>query len=92
QELLEVFFLIQDSGSVYREGQGRGLPIGPLRAPEELFDDEHLIERKFFETVEMHDGSSVLFPGTPYRFSGGNGVPTRPPLLGEHTEEVLSHE
>ncbi|WP_043779835.1 CaiB/BaiF CoA-transferase family protein [Rhodococcus sp. JVH1] len=92
QELLEVFFLIQDSGTIYREGQGRGLPIGPLRAPEELFDDEHLAERGFFVPVEMHDGSRALFPGTPYRFSGGDGAPTRPPRLGEHTEEVLAHD
>ena len=42
QDLVEVFFLLQDSSVAYHEGQRRGLPIGVLNAPEDLFDDEHL--------------------------------------------------
>lgn len=90
QGLLEAFFLIQDSDTVYRDGQRWGLPIGPLRAPEEVLRDEHLAAREFFVPVEMADGSTATFPGAPYRFSGGFGGPVRPPLLGEHTEEVLT--
>ncbi|WP_016694141.1 CaiB/BaiF CoA transferase family protein [Rhodococcus rhodochrous] len=89
QGLLEAFFLIQDSDTVYRDGQRWGLPIGPLRAPEEVLRDEHLAARGFFVPVEMADGSVATFPGAPYRFSGGYGNPERPPLLGEHTEEVV---
>jgi len=91
QGMLEAFFLIQDSESVYRDGQRWGLPIGPLRAPEEVLGDEHLAERGFFEQVELADGSTATFPGAPFRFSRGYGSPQRPPNLGEHTEQVLSN-
>lgn len=91
QGLLEAFFLIQESDAIYRDGQRWGLPIGPLRAPEEVLRDEHLAERNFFVPVEMADGGSATFPGAPYRFSGGYGNPVRPPLLGEHTREVLTN-
>ncbi len=90
QGLLEAFFMLQDSETVYRDGQRWGLPIGPLRAPEEVLQDEHLKARNFFVDVELADGSTATFPGLPYRFSNGNGTPARPPLLGEHTDEVLS--
>ncbi|QIX53589.1 CoA transferase [Rhodococcus sp. DMU1] len=92
QGLLEAFFMIQDSETVYRDGQKWGLPIGPLRAPEEVLRDEHLAARNFFVDVTMADGSTTTFPGAPYRFSNGYGDPHRPPMLGEHTEEVLSHD
>lgn len=91
QGMLEAFFLIQDSETVYRDGQRWGLPIGPLRAPEEVLRDEHLAARGFFTDVELADGTTATFPGAPYRFSDGYAGPRRPPLLGEHTEQVLSH-
>ena len=52
QDLVEVFFLLQDSSDAYLEGQRRGLPIGVLNAPEDLFDDEHLVAREFFQPVD----------------------------------------
>jgi crotonobetainyl-CoA:carnitine CoA-transferase CaiB-like acyl-CoA transferase len=90
QELLEVFFLMQDSGTAYREGQSRGLPIGPMQAPEDLLEDEHLNAREFFVPVPLptDERRTALFPGAPYRFSGFAASPGRPPRLGEHTAEV----
>jgi crotonobetainyl-CoA:carnitine CoA-transferase CaiB-like acyl-CoA transferase len=92
QDLIEVFFLMQDSATVYREGQRRGLPIGPLLAPEELLDDEHLTAREFFVPVYLptDEQRSAPFPGSPYRFSAFTSGPGRPPRLGEHTAEVLA--
>lgn len=89
QELVEVFFLLQDSETAYHEGQRRGLPIGPLRALEDLPHDEHLIARDFFVPVMLADGRQVTVPGLPYRFSAFDARPGRPPLLGEHTGGVL---
>ena len=89
QELVEVLFLLQDADEAYREGQRRGLPIGILNAPEDVLVDEHLLARGFFVDVEHQDGVA-RYPGVPYRFSAfASSVPTRAPLLGEHTEEVL---
>ena len=90
QTIMESFFLMQDSDTVYRDAQARGLPLGPVLAPEQLLADEHLREREFFVPVEGPDGSSALFPGAPFRFSYGTGNPTAPPRLGADTELVLS--
>lgn len=92
QDLIEVFFLMNDSGTAYHEGQRRGLPIGPILAPEELVSDEHLQARNFFVPVALPagPGQSALFPGSPYRFSGFGGAPGTPPRLGQHTDEVLA--
>lgn len=88
QELIEVFFLIQDAETVYLEGQRRGLPIGRLNAFEDLVHDEHLQGRGFFLDLPSPDGGSFAYPGLPYRFSAFETVPGRPPRLGEDDSEV----
>ena len=89
QTIIEAFLLIQDSSTVYREAQSRGLPLGPVLAPEQLLEDEHLAERGYFVRVELPTGGEALFPGSPYRFSYATGSPGTPPRLGAHTDEVL---
>jgi len=90
QELVECFFLVQDSHEAYRDGQAAGLPIGVLNAPEDLFDDEHLKAREFFVEVDHEGVGPVTYPGAIYRFSSfGEAVRTAAPNLGEHTAEVL---
>ncbi len=69
-------------------------PYAIVRAPEALLDDEQLEARGFFAEVEHPElGRSFLYPGAPYLF---NGTPwrayRRPPLLGEHTGEILRDE
>lgn len=91
QEMVECFFLIQNAADAFHEGQARGLPIGVVNAPEDLFEDEHFKERGFFSEVEHEGHGSVLYPGAPYAFSAFEAVPRkRAPHLGEHTNEVLS--
>jgi crotonobetainyl-CoA:carnitine CoA-transferase CaiB-like acyl-CoA transferase len=92
QELLEVFFAVQDSATVYHEGQRRGLPIAPVLAPEEVLHDEHLHARNFFIELPLPTDPqrSAAFPGSAYQFSGFAARPTRPPRLGEHTVQVLA--
>jgi len=91
QELVEVFFLLMDSETAYHEGQRRGLPIGPLRALEELADDEHLRERGYFVDIDV-DGTTATFPGVPYRTSAFHAVPGPPPRLGQHTDQIRAEE
>jgi crotonobetainyl-CoA:carnitine CoA-transferase CaiB-like acyl-CoA transferase len=92
QDLIEVFFLMQDSATAYREGQRRGLPIGPMQAPEDLLADEHLAAREFFVPVPLptDEQRTAEFPGSPYRFTAFASRPQRPPRLGEHTSDVLA--
>jgi crotonobetainyl-CoA:carnitine CoA-transferase CaiB-like acyl-CoA transferase len=89
QTLVECFFLVQNADTVFHEGQARGLPIGVLNAPEDLFHDEHLIARNFFRPVD-HAGRSVPYPGPAICLSSAGHVPRRrAPLLGEHDAEIL---
>ncbi|HEY2751597.1 CaiB/BaiF CoA transferase family protein [Phenylobacterium sp.] len=91
QELVECFFLVQTADDAYRDGQAVGLPIGVLNAPEDLFADEHLQARNFFQPVEHEGVGEVLYPGPIYRFSSFGQAPrTRAPKLGEHTDEALA--
>jgi crotonobetainyl-CoA:carnitine CoA-transferase CaiB-like acyl-CoA transferase len=91
QDLIECFFLLLDSTTAYHEGQRRGLPIGPVNAPEDVLDDEHLKARNFFAPVELDGGGTALFPTSPYRFSSFRNLPPRrAPRLGEHTASVLA--
>ena len=90
QGLVEVFFLLQDSSDAYHEGQRRGLPIGVLNAPEDLFNDEHLRAREFFHPVDEPGKVTVQMPGAPYRFSTLSTVAPQPAArLGEHSDQLL---
>jgi crotonobetainyl-CoA:carnitine CoA-transferase CaiB-like acyl-CoA transferase len=90
QEVVEVFFLLQTAQDAYHDGQARGLPIGPINAPDDLLDDEHLQARGFFVEVGHDDVPPARYPGPPFRFSRyGAARLVRAPRLGEHTAAVL---
>jgi crotonobetainyl-CoA:carnitine CoA-transferase CaiB-like acyl-CoA transferase len=79
-----------DGETLYRLGQRAGLPWGVIRAPEEVLGDEHLRARGHFVELEHPElGRRVTYPGAPFLAHGSPWVmERRPPLLGEHTEEV----
>jgi crotonobetainyl-CoA:carnitine CoA-transferase CaiB-like acyl-CoA transferase len=90
QDLIECFFLVQDSHEAYRDGQAAGLPVGVLNAPEDLFEDEHLRARGFFVEVEHEGVGKVPYPGPIYRFSSFEEAPRlAAPRLGQHSAAVL---
>jgi len=65
------------------------IPAAPLRTPQELLDNPHLLAVGFFETVPSPHGP-VRFPGVPTWFSRTPGRVAGPtPELGAHTREVL---
>lgn len=72
-----------------------GLPFAPIRKPEDLLDDEHLLATGGLADVRLPDGpkagqmvKATLFPIT---MQGQRlGVRMHPPQLGEHTLELLS--
>jgi len=71
-----------------------GLPFAPIRKPEDLYDDPHLLATGGLADVRLPDGEkagqsvkTTLFPIT---LEGERlGVRLDPPHLGEHTREVL---
>jgi len=75
--------------------QARDLPFAPIRKPEELFDDEHLLATGGLADITLPDGEragqtaqTTLFPFT---MDGQRlGVRLNPPTLGQHTVELLA--
>jgi crotonobetainyl-CoA:carnitine CoA-transferase CaiB-like acyl-CoA transferase len=66
------------------------IPAAPVRTLDELFDNAHLNEVGFFETVDSPNGP-VRFPGMPAWFSRTPGRVAGPaPRLGAHTEEIMA--
>jgi crotonobetainyl-CoA:carnitine CoA-transferase CaiB-like acyl-CoA transferase len=71
------------------------LPYAPIRKPEELFDDEHLLATGGLADITLTDGpyagqtsKATLFPFT---MDGQRlGVRLNPPKLGAHTDELLN--
>jgi crotonobetainyl-CoA:carnitine CoA-transferase CaiB-like acyl-CoA transferase len=72
-----------------------GLPFAPIRKPEELFDDEHLLATGGLADITLPDGAragetaqTTLFPFT---MDGQRlGVRLHPPTLGQHTADLLA--
>jgi crotonobetainyl-CoA:carnitine CoA-transferase CaiB-like acyl-CoA transferase len=71
-----------------------GLPFAPIRRPEELFDDPHLLATGGLADITLPDGvragqtaKTTLFPFT---MDGQRlGVRLDPPTMGAHTAELL---
>ncbi|MBD0322543.1 MAG: CoA transferase, partial [Aldersonia sp.] len=64
------------------------IPAAPVRTLDDLFDNPHLEDVDFFETVDAPYGE-VRYPGPPTWFSRTPGRVAGPaPRLGAHTEEV----
>ena len=67
-----------------------GVPCGPINSLEEVFADPQVRARSMCRTVEHTLAGPIPLVGTPMKFSetpAGSGQP--PPLLGEHTVQVL---
>jgi crotonobetainyl-CoA:carnitine CoA-transferase CaiB-like acyl-CoA transferase len=72
-----------------------GLPFAPIRRPEELYDDEHLLATGGLADITLPDGErageiagAALLPFT--MDSQRLGVRLQPPKKGEHTADVLA--
>ena len=71
------------------------MPFAPIRKPEELYDDEHLLATGGLADITLPDGEragqtaqTTLFPFT---MDGQRlGVRLNPPTLGQHTGELLA--
>ncbi|HVB79167.1 MAG TPA: CoA transferase [Candidatus Binataceae bacterium] len=70
------------------------LPYASVRNPEDLFGDEQLLARGYFREVEHPElGRTFRYPRAPYLFTDSPWrVTRRPPLVGEHSGEILGGE
>ena len=77
---------------IVEELAGR-VPVGPVNTAPEIFDDPHVQARGMLTDVVLPGESAqvVQLPSPPIHLAGTPaGIYRRPPMLGEHTDEVLA--
>ena len=67
----------------------RGIPAGPVRFIEEVFDDPQVQANDLVAELEHRDAGPLRMVGPLAKFSETPLTATPPPALGEHTDEVL---
>jgi crotonobetainyl-CoA:carnitine CoA-transferase CaiB-like acyl-CoA transferase len=89
-EHLAKVFATMDAKSLAVQLEANGIPFAPIRKPEELFDDVHLIESGGLASLELEDGSRTEMPLLPLSLDGDRLQPRRSiPRIGEHTRQVM---
>jgi len=74
------------------ELRNAGLPAGPVLTPQMALDDVQVAAMGFLHAIGDFPGlpRAAPVPDLPVRLSrSGGGIERRPPLLGEHTDEIL---
>jgi formyl-CoA transferase len=67
------------------------IPCGPVNNMESLFNDPQIVHRGMIAEVPHPTIGSLRLTGVPIKYSATPGkVNLPPPLLGEHTDEILS--
>lgn len=84
--------LAQDDGEAWViKLQAAGVPSGLINTVAQALDDPHTAARQMVETVRHPTIGDLQMVGIPFKFSDTPASVRRPPpLLGEHTEEVLA--
>ena len=68
------------------------IPCGPVNTVDEVFRDPQIFERDMLTEVKLPTGDVIQQIGIPIKFSDVSlTVRSPPPLLGQHTEEVLKN-
>jgi benzylsuccinate CoA-transferase BbsE subunit len=93
-DVLDEWVKEYDREDLLERAQTLRLPYASVRNPEALLDDAQLLARGYFVEVEHPElGRTVRYPGAPYLFNGSPWrVRRRPPLVGEHSGEILRDE
>lgn len=67
-----------------------GIPCGPINSIEEVFSDPQVLHRNMLQVVDHPTIGKLKLAGIPAKYSEADLKIVRPPpLLGEHTDEIL---
>jgi crotonobetainyl-CoA:carnitine CoA-transferase CaiB-like acyl-CoA transferase len=84
----------RSAAEIARRMEDAGLPFAPIKKPEELLDDPHLLATGGLADIRLADGARAGQPVKttllPFTLDGTRpGVRRDPPRRGEHTREIL---
>ncbi len=89
--LLQEIFSTQDIAFWLREIAAAGIPCGPVQAIDQVFADPQVLARDMVWTAPHPTAGEVRLTGSPLKLSETPvAYRAHPPLLGEHTDEVLT--
>ena len=89
--LLENELLNKTSCQWITKFEDAGIPCGPVNDLAAVFSDPQVSERQMVKTIKHPTGGKIKQTGIPIKFSETPGsISLPPPLLGEHTETILS--
>ncbi|WP_349604787.1 CoA transferase [Cupriavidus sp. DF5525] len=90
-DAIEAFTAVRSKAEIAAALGGK-VPFGPVYTSTEIFADPHYAVREVLVEVEQPGSArAVRIAGVPIKLSETpGGVHRRAPLLGEHTDEVLS--
>jgi formyl-CoA transferase len=84
-------FAARDADEWLAELRSAGLPCGPINTVRDVFDHPQSQARSLVLETEHATAGQVRLAGFPYKLSDTPAEVRRPPpLLGQHTEEVLA--
>lgn len=67
-----------------------GIPAGPINTVAQALNDPHVLAREMVVPLNHPTAGKISMTGNPAKFSATSGeTPSAPPLLGEHTDEIL---
>lgn len=71
--------------------EAAGVPVGPILNLDRIYTDPHVLHRQMVVEVDHPTAGPIRLTGIPMMLSATPGeVRLPPPLLGQHTEEVLA--
>jgi formyl-CoA transferase len=89
--LLQVIFQAQEIDFWLEEIAAAGIPCGPVQTIDQVFSDPQVLVRDMVWMMPHPTAGEVSLVGSPLKLSETPVVARlHPPLLGEHTEEVLT--
>ena len=88
--ILDAWTRERDRDVVVEQLDAAGVVAAPSRDGRDLYADRHLRSRGAFVTVDHPELGSLQLVGPPFRFGEAPLGVTAAPLLGEHTDAVLS--
>lgn len=88
-EIIESWTRGRDKHAVMQAFAGRGIPCGKVLDTTEVLADPHLRERGTIFDLDHPTRGRFSMIGSPLRLSDSPFAPTRAPLKGEHTNDVL---
>lgn len=93
KELIPVLaerFLAMESESIFEKMDAVGIPCGPINSVEEAITSPQAIAREMMIEVPHPNIKNLKTPAFPVKLSETPAsIRRHPPLLGEHTEEIL---